>query len=145
MKKGIILTNDPGNDNKVSLEITSASSKIIPKLEDGKITMKIMIKEYGNLGDQSDSTDLTSPKILEALEKQKASLIKNEVLSAFKKAQLLDADVFGFGDIIYQKYPDKWRYLEDSWDETFKDISIDVVVEAKLRGSGKITKPITSD
>lgn len=144
VKKGSIVVNDPGTNNKVTLDITRASSKIIPEMEDGKVYIKIVIKEEGNLGDQSDSNDLTKPKVLEALEKEKASKIKSEVMSSLKKAQSLHADVFGFGDAIYKKYPNKWKFMEDDWDEIFENIRVDVVVDAKLRRSGRITKPITS-
>jgi len=142
VKKGIIVTNAPGTYNKISLETTNSSSKLIPEIKNGKITMKIMIKEDGNLGDQSDSSDLTNLKTLEALEKEKASVIKNEVMLALKKAQNLDADIFGFGEAIYQKYPERWRYMEKNWNETFKDINVDIQVETRLRRPGKITKPI---
>jgi len=144
VKKGIIVTADPGSNNKVTLEITRASSKIIPEIKNGKINMQIMIKEEGNLGEQSDSNDLANPKAIEALEKNKDSIIKNEVMLAYKKAQSLDADVFGFGEAIYQKYPKEWKNMKNNWDETFKNINLDVVVDAKLRRTGRITKPITS-
>ena len=142
VKKGIIVTNAPGTYNKISLETTSSSSKLIPEIKNGKITMKIIIKEDGNLGDQSDSSDLTNLKTLEALEKEKAYVIKSEVMLALKKAQHLDADIFGFGEAIYQKYPERWKYMENNWDETFKDINVDIQVEARLKRPGKITKPI---
>lgn len=145
VKTGSIVTADPGSNNKVSLEITRASSKIIPEIEDGRIRMKIKIKEEGNLGDQSDSNDLAIPKVLEDIEKEKASVIKNEVMLALKKAQSLDADVFGFGEAIYQKYPKEWKSIEGDWDKIFKNISVDIVVEAKVRRTGKIGKPITSE
>jgi len=145
VETGIIVTADPGTNNKVSLQITRASSKIIPEIEDGRVRMKIKIKEEGNLGDQSDSNDLAIPKVLEELEKEKAAVIKNEVELALKKAQSLDADVFGFGEAIYQEYPKKWKTIEGDWEGIFKNIDVDVVVEAKLRRTGKITKPITSE
>ncbi|MBU3198489.1 Ger(x)C family spore germination protein [Clostridium estertheticum] len=142
-KKGIIVITDPGRDNKVSLEVTRASSRIIPEINDGKLSMKIMIKEEGNIGEQTDSNDIANPEILEKLENRKAFVIKNEVMLAFKKAQSLDADVFGFGEATYQKYPKEWKNMKENWDEIFKKINIDVVVDAKLRRTGRIIKPIT--
>ncbi len=144
VKKGIIVISDPANNNKVSLEITRASSNIIPEMKDGTISMKIIIKEEGNLGDQSDSEDLATPKIIEALEKEKDLVIKNEVMLALKKSQSLGADVFGFGEAIHQKYPKQWKDLKGNWERKFKEISVDVVVEAKLRKTGRISKPIMS-
>lgn len=144
IKKGDIVVKDTGNDTKVSLEITRASSKIIPEMVDGKMKIKIKIKEDGNIGDQNDSNDLTIPKTLAILEKKEASLIKSEIMSSLKKAQSLDADVFGFGEAIYQKYPNKWNYMKADWDETFKNIDVELVVEPKIRRTGRITKPILS-
>lgn len=142
VKKGNIVINDPESKDKVSLKITRASGKIVPVIKDGEIRMKIIIKEEGNLGDQSSTNDLSNPKAIESLEKEKAYTIKSEVMLALNKAKALDADVFGFGEAIYKKYPDKWKTMEENWEETFKNIAVDVVVEAKIRRTGRITKPI---
>ena len=144
VKSGIIEVND-SNNSKVDLEIIHAGSKIVPEINNNKITIKVIIHEEGNIGEQTGSTDLSKLSEIAFLEKKKAEAIKGEVMSAVKKAQYLDADVFGFGDAVHKKYPKQWKGLEDNWNEVFKDIQVEVDVDAKLRLMGRISKPSTPE
>lgn len=140
VKSGIIDVDCPGG-GKVSLEIIRASSKITPEIKDGKIHIKVRIKEEGNLGSQSCPENFTLPPAIEALEKKKAAVIRSEVLAALKKARKLNTDIFGFGDSVHQRYPKLWKEYETRWDEIFPHIEVTVAVEAKLRRMGRISKP----
>lgn len=140
VKSGIIEVEGSGND-KVCLEIISASSKIVPEINNNKITIRININEEGNIGEQTGPENLSKLTEVASLEKKKADVIRGEVMAAVKKAQELDADVFGFGDAVHKKYPKQWRMLEDNWDEIFKGIQVEVDVKAKLRLMGRIIKP----
>lgn len=141
VKSGIIEVDCPKGEGKVSLEITRASSKITPEIEDDRIHMKVNIKEEGNLGDQSCPENLALPPGVAFLEKEKAAVIQSEVMAALKKAQELNTDIFGFGDTIHQKYPEQWKDLENRWDEVFPNIEVEINVEAKLRLTGKLSRP----
>jgi spore germination protein KC len=140
VKSGIIKVADSAN-NKVNLEIVRASSKMVPEINNNKITIKVNINEEGNLGEQTGSENLSKLAAVEYLEKQKAEVIRSEVMAAVRKAQELDADVFGFGEAVHKKYPKQWNSLEDNWDEIFKGIEVEVEVKAKLRLMGRIIKP----
>lgn len=140
VKSGIIEV-ESSNNNKVSLEIIRASSKIVPEINNNKIKIKVNIYEEGNIGEQTGPENLSKLTEVSTLEKKKDEVIKKEVLAAVKKAQELNADVFGFGDSVHRKYPKQWKSLEDNWDEIFKDIQVEVNVKAKLRIMGRIITP----
>jgi spore germination protein KC len=139
-KSGIIEIKGPGND-MVSVEIIRASSKIVPEINNNTITMKVTIHEEGNIGEQSGPENLSKLIEVAALEKKIDEAIKNEVIAAVKKSQQLNTDVFGFGDAIHKKYPKQWKDLEGNWDELFKDIQVEVKVDARLRIMGRIFTP----
>ncbi|GEM_PF-6407581 len=92
----------PGGDGKVALEIIRASSKITPEIKDGRVHIKVEIKEEGNLGCQSCPEDLTLPPKVASLEKEKQAAIRSEVMAALKKAREFNTDIFGFGDAVHQ-------------------------------------------
>lgn len=142
VKNGVIVVNTEDSKDKVNLEITGSTAKIIPQIKDDQISIKIDIKEKGDLSEQTSSEDLANPKAFGILQKAEEDVIKKEVMSALKKARELNADIFGFGDAIYQHYPKQWANMERDWDEIFRNIHVDVNVEAKLRRTGRITKPI---
>lgn len=145
IKSGIIVVDCPNGDGKVSLEIIRASSKITPQIEGDKIKIKVDIKEEGNLGEQSCKTNLATPPMFELLNKEQDAAIKNEVMSALKKAKELNTDIFGFGESIHQKYPSQWKNMESRWDELFPDLEVEVNVESKLNLTGRINRPVAPE
>lgn len=141
VKSGIIVVKSPGGDGKVSMEIIEAKTKITPKIKDRKIQMRIKIEEEGNLSDQSGKENLTLPPAIAALQKQEEEAIRKEVLAAWTKARQYQADIFGFGDLLHEHYPQQWEKLEAEWDKELANVSVEVQVDAKLHLSGKINKP----
>ncbi len=86
--------------------------------------------------------NLTTPKIISFLEKQKNIIIKNEINSALKKAYEFNTDLLGFGDIIYKQHPEKWKELENNWDQHWNELNVKIKVNSKIREVEMITKPL---
>ncbi|MFZ5652329.1 MAG: Ger(x)C family spore germination protein [Bacillota bacterium] len=143
IKSGIIVVPAPESEDKlVALEIIRASGKLKPEITDGNLTITVEVREEGNLGEQQpDSIDITKPGVMEELENRKRTAIGDEIRAAVDKAQELNADIFGFGEAVRRKYPKDWKKLEARWDEIFPTLEVNIVVEAKIRRTGKITKP----
>lgn len=144
VKSGIILVDDPADGGKVSLEIIKAGRKIKPEIKDDKMIFHLKIKEDGNIGDESGTTNLTEPTVVQKLETLKSEVIKSEITAAFNRAQELNADIFGFGETLHEEKPKEWKELKNKWDSSFKSVEITIDVDAKLRLAGKINKPISS-
>lgn len=138
IKNGVIVVDSPSGDGKVSLLITRSKSEITPLIMDENIRFKIGIKEEGNIGYQSSQENLIKPPIIEELEKEQAAVIESEVIAALEKAKKLNVDIFCFGDLIHQQYPDEWLALKDRWDEVFPTIDLEFAIQAKLRRTGRI-------
>ena len=143
VKDGVVVLGTEGDD-KVNIVTIQAKSKITPEIKDNEPSIKIEIKQEGDLQEQTSSEDLANPKAFAKLEKAEGEVIKEEVMAALQKSRELNADIFGFGDIIYQHYPKQWNKMEKDWEQIFKNIRVDVSVDAKLRRTGRITKPIMS-
>lgn len=146
MKDGIVSINASNKEinDKVNIITTHASGKIIPQVKEGVLSIQIKIKQEGDLQEQLSSEDLSNPKAFSILEKREEATIKKEIVLALKKSRRLNADIFGFGDAIYQHYPDQWNKIEKNWGETFQNVPVSINVDAKLRRTGRITKPIMS-
>lgn len=143
VKSGIITIIH--ENSQIALEITRAGGKFTPAIVDNTLKVIIEINEEGNIGEQECTVDLTTPEIWSHLEEKQAQAIMQEILAAVKKAQELNTDVFGFGEAFHRKYPTLWReQLEKNWDEFFPDLEVEVLVKAKLRKMGMITKPAIS-
>ncbi|KJS21277.1 MAG: hypothetical protein VR72_11010 [Clostridiaceae bacterium BRH_c20a] len=137
-----IITVPCEKEGNIGLEIIRADAKITPAIIDNTLKVIINITEEGNLGEQECPIDLTAPEAWQSLERKQAEAIRQEVLAAVKKAQELNADVFGFGEAFHRKYKALWKeQLKNNWDEFFPDLEVEVLVEAKLRRTGTTTKP----
>lgn len=142
VKSGIIVVEGPGGKGNVELEIFQAKSKVTPVMKDGQLSIKVEIQEKGNLGAQTCDEDLAPTEKLEVLGESQNKAIKAEIEAALKKAQELDADIFGFGDAVYRKYPKQWKELKDQWDEIFPTLEVEIKVQSEVYGTGSITKPV---
>lgn len=140
VKSGIIEVEDP-QGSQVALEIIRAGGKITPVLKDGKVIMKVEVTEEGNIGEYTGSEDLTDASMVAFLEQKQTDAIRSEILAAFEKARELDADIFGFGDAIYEKNPKDWENMKTDWDEVFQEIELEISIHAKLRLMGRINNP----
>lgn len=144
IRNGVVVIGKPNEKESVNVKTTRAKSKMTAKIKDGKPIIKIQIKQEGDLQEQTSSEDYANPKAFTMLQNEEEDIIKKEVISAIEKAKYLNADIFGFGDNIYQYYPKEWSKMQNNWNEIFKNINVDVQVEAKIRRTGRITKPIMS-
>jgi len=143
-KSGIIEARTP-QGNLVCMETVRAEGKFSPEIIDGKVKITITIREEGNIGEQEGSEDLSDLSEIAYLEQQKQEVIKSEVMAAIQKAQELDADIFGFGESVHQKYPKEWTSMESQWDELFQEIKVEIHVDAKLRLLGRINTTVVSE
>ncbi len=141
VKSGIITVDIAENNKKVSFETIKARSKITPEIKDNTIIMKININAEGNIGENTGNLDITKLEVINALEKAVTNTIKNEIMSAVKKAKEFDTDVFGFGNLLYEKYPEQWLHIGNDWDVIFKNVQTEISVNTNIILEGKINKP----
>jgi len=135
VKSGIIVIRNPLEENRlISLEIGQTSSKIIPKLIDGRPVIKVRIELDAVFAQtQGQFPLLSDEKTWARMESRMATAIHNEVVSALKVAQdELESDIFGFGRAFYGKYPREWQVMKDNWDEIFPTLDVQVEVHGKI-------------
>lgn len=145
VKGGIIEVAVPDGEGKASFEILRSKSKMIPKIQGNMVSLLIKIKEEDMLHSQTSPKNLTLLPVSKALRKVKEDAIRKEVMSALKKAKKLNADIFGFGEIVHKKFPKRWRKMENEWDELFPKLEVEVQVESVMRRVGTISKPANAE
>lgn len=52
--------------------------------------------------------------------------------------QEYQADIFGFGQRLYQKFPQVWKAIEKDWDDIYPTVEVSVKVSAMIRRTGMI-------
>lgn len=132
----------PGED-RISTEITRATSHIIPSIQDGRLVITVRIYEEGAIGEiPVPGLDPGKPEVVREMERSLAEAIRGEALAALRKAQEeYRADIFGFGDAVHRAYPRVWKEIEKRWhEEIFPNLEVMVEVEARIRRVGMSSK-----
>jgi len=134
----------PGEEDKtVTLEILRSKTKLKPSISDEQIFITVEINEESNLVETTAILDLTKPETINKLEKLQAEAIRKEVEMALDQAQQeYGVDVFGFGEELHRQYPQQWKEMKNNWADIFPTVQVEVQVEAKIRRTGLITKPV---
>jgi spore germination protein KC len=133
-------------ETPATIEIRKAKSKVTPFLyTDGSVVFNVDVDLTVGLGDQSGSLNLAAPENTAAMLSAAEAAVKGEIQGAVEASKEFNADVFGFGEYLNRKYPDQWKELESEWDKLYKNVTVNITVEAKADGSGRITRPLVPE
>ncbi len=119
--------------------VTSSSYKIKNKVSKDKITVNI--KADGMINEVGCDINLEDPKTIEIYQKKAEEKMKEYTNKAIVKAKKLKTDIFGYGNMIYQKFPTYFKNLND-WNETFTKLKININVDFKLKNKGTLEQTI---
>lgn len=120
--------------------ISKAGSKVKVKIENEKPVIYLNIKIEASVrkyySDQRN--EYIDPSIISLIEEKLERSINSDISAALKKSKdELNTDIFGFGFEFYRQHPKLWHaYFENSWDDMFKDVDVNVNVEAKINNTG---------
>ncbi len=68
------------------------------------------------------------------VEEELSGLLREEAESVLEKAVLRDhCDIFGFGNLLYQRDPDYWRANGEDWDSLLARCRYEVKVTAQVK------------
>lgn len=127
----------PCNNNKTI--ITTNKYKINNKVEKNKIVVEITAK--GMINEVGCNIDLQDNKVITKLQEEAKDKMKEYAYKAISKAKLLKTDIFGYGNMIYKKYPEYFNNIED-WNEYFPNLDIIVNIDFNLEEKGALEQTI---
>ncbi len=140
-----VLNSPPDSSRPTTVEIYQASSSMKAKIQGEEVTITIEIETDGRLQETHTEKEWLSEKseLTESLDRRLAQAIRNDVRLVLDKAQNdFNADIFGFGNLIYRTQPKEWARLSDRWDEIFPQIQVEILVDANVRRTGLIKDPL---
>jgi spore germination protein KC len=121
----------------VSLSLLEATSKLIPKYENGKWKLVLNAHAEADVIQNTTQLDMTNPKVIKSLQPQLKKVLEDKVKLALVQVQKdMKADIFGFGDAFHRKYPGLWNRNKDRWDSIFPDVEVTIHSNIKIRRQG---------
>ncbi|NLB87984.1 MAG: Ger(x)C family spore germination protein [Syntrophomonadaceae bacterium] len=130
---GILAIPAPGDhDRLVVLELINLQTQVKPSIDDkGNISMNITIKGEGNFYEQQTTKELFTIESFMAIEKLAAKEIEEIISQTIIAAQQLNADIFGWGQIIHDSYPKVWEKIKS--EDYFSHITTNITVDFSVR------------
>lgn len=130
------------DDDYVCLDIIRSSTKVKPRLKEEQLEVGIEVNVILNLVAQVTAKDYSSVDGLKYLQNQAKKAIATEIEQTLNKARKMRADVYGFGDAFYRKYPRQWKSMETNWEQLFPEIKVKLKINPKIRMLGKTIKSL---
>lgn len=146
IKSGALLIPLDEGRERVSFTIFRSKTKIKIDTSDDRIEFTVNIKPTVNISEIDGLVDYTSKEGRKLL-KEKADLyLENEVKTFIEEIQKDSGiDIFNFGNLIKKRHPDLWKKISNDWDQIFKEVSVKVNSDIRIKSSQLIATPIGAD
>ena len=130
----------PIEDSYLSYTVREQDSKISFFTKDREVHCRIDITNEGDIGEYyiNDSHPLTDLETIRQIEGQISEKIKKEVAYLIDQTKEYDTDIIGLGTELYRQHPKWWDHVADNWDNSYKNILVEINVDTKIRRTGII-------
>ncbi|MGG1550196.1 Ger(x)C family spore germination protein [Paenibacillus ferrarius] len=137
-----VLLEIPDSKTMAIFKSTHRKAKITTTIQDGKVHALIKCQIEGDLVEKSNENVLITKENLKKLEGK----IQSDGTIGFKKfiqqTQKNGSDIFGFGEYVRATQPAYWNKVvktKEAWEEQYKEMSVDVTLQIKIRRVGTKT------
>jgi spore germination protein KC len=140
------ITADCSKGKFMAVRIFNNITKAKGKLDKGRAVFNIKVRAEAYLDSTQCKEDITQIKTFKKLGEVTEKEIKKDLQTTIRKLQKeYEADIFGFGEILYRQDYKDFKRIEKNWDSYFKDAIVNVDVKVQLRRSGVRTKSLYSE
>ena len=138
--RATLIIPSPLDRSPLSVEVHRSHAKMAPRVEGDEVAITIKIHARGRVQEQTEIGDLVESRERHlSLERRTATVIKNDVKLALKRAQELNSDYLGLGNLIHRRLPQEWERLEPRWEEIFPTLTLDIQVQVDIVRAGLVT------
>ncbi|MFZ3171579.1 MAG: Ger(x)C family spore germination protein [Carboxydocellales bacterium] len=128
-----------GKKGNASFAILESSSRTKAIYEGGKHAIKVEIDAAFVLAENLFNINL-SPVVITRLEEELNKAVANDIRHTVCRAQQLNCDIFGFGEVIHRNFPEQWPQIKKNWDVLFPKLSVRIQVRSHIRRRGITTE-----
>lgn len=131
-KTSIVITPDDLGELSLDVRRSKTSTKVILKDPEHpvvvvKVTAQLSVREMNS------TIDMRDPAALDELEVYVNEEILRCMKATVKKAQELNCDIFGFGQVLERQHPKAWRHLKGRWPDLFPKLEVEYEVDSIIR------------
>lgn len=133
-----------GSDLIITYEVFQQVVKMQPVEKTGELMMDIQIKLQMGIAELNHpELNFLSKEVRENLETEAGKYIHQQIEKMISLTQKeFKSDILGFGSMIREQMPKKWKEINEEWLEKYKELIVRVSVETEIQSSGMTTMPI---
>lgn len=141
---GVITVAYNSDHPNVSYLLRSVKTRVRPRVStNGRIRIEVNIKGAGEMIEEEDAVlDITREQNLKHLEELINREVEHRCRLAVSRAQALNSDVFGFGDLLHRNEPEVWKEIADRWGEFFPALDVKISAHFTVEQPGLIEQPV---
>ncbi len=138
LKGGILTLSMAGmQTDDISLEIFLSNTKKSFSYEQGKVKIRIETDTRVSIAENEGMLDIMDMNLVQSIEEAAAAMIEKNIADLVARMQgEFNADIFGFGEMIYKRNLPLWRQLGPSWDMLFPTLEVTVSSKVFVINSG---------
>lgn len=128
----------------VSLEIFKNKTKVIPIVDGDKdIKINLNIDTTVAIDEIEGTENFIEDKGRIKLEKSVENTLKRQIEFLIQKVQSeYDADIFGFGEKLYEDKIQVWNKVGYDWEKVFKNLKVNVKTTVHIKNSAVLSKTL---
>ncbi|WP_405106705.1 Ger(x)C family spore germination protein [Paenibacillus sp. FSL K6-1217] len=143
LRGGVLAVDDKQGNPAYSLEIVFSQTKLKPRMVDGRLHMEISTLTKTGLDEVMITDGFLGEESIQDIEQRAAERLQADILALIHKVQQqYDADIFGFGETLYEDQPKVWAKVKDHWPEVFADLEVSVKSKVTIESSAKTSRAI---
>lgn len=143
LQGGVLAVDDKRGNPAYSLEIVSSQTKLKHKMVDGKLQMQIRTVTKTGLDEVMTPDGFFKDETVQDIEYRAAERLQADILAlVHKMQQQYEADIFGFGESLYENQPKLWAKVKDHWSEVFANLEVNVQSKVTIQSSAKTSRAI---
>lgn len=139
-----LLYNIKYKNSSINIFSNAVKTKIKLKNEN---SADIYVEAKGSIYEANGNINLNSTSEIENIEKIWKTSMKKDLIKLIKQIKTeYKSDIFGFGNMIYKNYPQKWKKIKDKWNEKyFNNLNINVHTKTEIISTASLTKTLRDD
>ncbi|NPV90044.1 MAG: Ger(x)C family spore germination protein [Firmicutes bacterium] len=141
-KGGILTVAFDGPNKNTSYLYRDLKAEVKPVVgEDGSISFEVTVKGRGELQEEKNAVIQVEKEDIKRMEELVDQEAERICMKAVQRAQLLGADVLGFGDRLRRAEPKAWKGVKEDWTSIFPTVPVRVRADLRVEHIGIISEP----
>ncbi|WP_340021113.1 Ger(x)C family spore germination protein [Paenibacillus sp. FSL K6-1096] len=140
---GVLVVDDKRGNPAYSLEIVSNQTKLKPGMVNGRLHMQINLRTRTALDEVMTPEGFLKDESIHDIEQRASERLQADILTLIHKMQQqYSADIFGFGEKVYENQPKRWAQMKERWPEVFADLEVSVDCKVTIQSTAKTSRAI---